>query len=383
MTDDFDVYEETDDINEISPASPDFRTELAEQIADLAPEAVADGKIDFEKLKELLSDDVSSSPERFGLFWPGKKQAIRTAQTPTTATLQPDFENSKNWDTTQNVFIEGDNLEVLKVLQNHYYGKIKMIYIDPPYNTGEDFVYKDDFRDGMKNYLEWTEQVNGEGKKVSSNSEAEGRYHSNWLNMMYPRLKLARNLLTDDGVIFISIDDHEQAQLRKLCDEIFGENCYVATFPWRKRTAKSDVPFGISQDFEYILCYAKQNYLAGVESDQGKYYETEDFPGRPWRYHDLTKQTSAEERPKSFFTIVNPKNGEEFPANPNRTWAITHETLEHYLLNHRIIFPNDYDFLKITRPVLRYWKEDDIKKRGDSFGYKPVSTLLPPPRLLE
>ncbi|MFC5370762.1 site-specific DNA-methyltransferase [Arcanobacterium bovis] len=257
MTDGFGVVEETGDIHEISPASPDFRTELAEQIADLAPEAVADGKIDFEKLKELLSDDVSSSPERFGLFWPGKKQAIRTAQSPTTATLQPDFENSKNWDTTQNVFIEGDNLEVLKVLQNHYYGKIKMIYIDPPYNTGKDFVYKDDFRDGMKNYLEWTEQVNGEGKKASSNSESEGRYHSNWLNMMYPRLKLARNLLTDDGAIVISINEKEQSHLKDLCDEVFGENNLIAQFIWRNE-GNVDQQSKVKGVHEYILAYARQ-----------------------------------------------------------------------------------------------------------------------------
>lgn len=221
------LNEQHDDIIQINPTSPDFRTELADKIAELAPESVADGKIDLEKLKELLAEDVDNSTERFGLFWPGKRQAIRMAQTPTTATLKPDKEKSKNWDTTQNVFIEGDNLEVLKVLQSHYYGKVKMIYIDPPYNTGNDFVYNDDFKDGVRNYLDWSKQVNDDGKKTSSNAESEGRYHSNWLSMMYPRLKLARNLLSNDGVIFISIDDSENSNLRRIADEIFGEQNFV------------------------------------------------------------------------------------------------------------------------------------------------------------
>lgn len=213
----------TDEIYETPPATTNFQTELAAQLADLIPEAIADGKVDVEKLKELLDGDVTDGSERFGLFWPGKKRAIRAAQEPTTATLKPDFENSKDWDTTQNVFIEGDNLEVLKILQKHYHAKIKMIYIDPPYNTGKDFLYPDNYREGLDTYLEWTNQVNEAGKKISTNAETEGRYHSNWLNMMYPRLKLARNLLTDDGVIFISIDHHEHENLLRMCAEVFGE----------------------------------------------------------------------------------------------------------------------------------------------------------------
>ena len=213
----------TDEIYETPSTTPNFQTELAAQLADLVPEAIADGKVDVEKLKELLDGDVADGSERFGLFWPGKKRALRAAQEPTTATLKPDFDNSKDWDTTQNVFIEGDNLEVLKILQKHYHAKIKMIYIDPPYNTGNDFVYPDNYKEGLDTYLEWTRQVNEEGKKLSTNADTEGRYHSNWLNMMYPRLKLARNLLTEDGVIFISIDQHEHDNLRRVCAEVFGE----------------------------------------------------------------------------------------------------------------------------------------------------------------
>ena len=218
-----------------------------------------------------------------------------------------------------------------------------MIYIDPPYNTGNDFVYEDDFKDPLERYREVTSQT------TKSNPEAMGRFHTNWLNMMYPRLRLAANLLRDDGVIFISIDDGEQANLRKMCDEVFGEENFTGQFPWRKRTAKSDVPFGISQDYEWVLCYAKSDkFVACIEGGTRKYFETDDLPGRPWRIHDLTKQTSASERPNSFFTMVNPKNGDEYPANPNRTWAITKETFDKYYADGRIVFPGDYDFLNIS-----------------------------------
>lgn len=251
----------TDEIYETPSITPNFQTELAAQLADLVPEAIADGKVDVEKLKELLDGDAADSSERFGLFWPGKRRALRAAQEPTTATLKPDFENSKDWDTTKNVFIEGDNLEVLKILQKHYHAKIKMIYIDPPYNTGKDFVYPDNYKEGLETYLEWTRQVNEEGKKLSTNAETEGRYHSNWLNMMYPRLKLARNLLTNDGLIFISIDDNEASNLKRLCDEVFGEKNFVAQFVWNAE-GHTDNQFPIKINHEYILTYARNSQAA-------------------------------------------------------------------------------------------------------------------------
>ncbi|MCO7202123.1 site-specific DNA-methyltransferase [Microbacterium sp. CnD16-F] len=254
----------TDDIHETPSSTPNFQSELAAQLAELIPEAIADGKIDVTKLQELLSTDAADPTERFGLFWPGKKRALRAAQEPTTATLRPDFENSKDWDTTKNVFIEGDNLEVLKILQKHYHNKVKLIYIDPPYNTGKDFVYPDNFKEGLDTYLEWTRQVNEEGKKVSTNAETEGRYHSNWLNMMYPRLKLARNLLTDDGVIFVSIDDHEYDNLKKLCDGVFGEANYLNTFVWVSNLKGRQISAsGAAGTKEYILCYARKGDQAG------------------------------------------------------------------------------------------------------------------------
>src|SRR5690625_2457255 len=257
---DTDIIDTTDNliegVHETHAATPNFRTELATKLAELVPEAVADGKVDVEKLKELLNDDVADSSERFGLFWPGKQRALRAAQEPTTATLKPDFENSKDWETTKNVFIEGDNLEVLKILQKHYHAKIKMIYIDPPYNTGKDFIYPDNYKEGLDTYLEWTRQVNEEGKKLSTNAETEGRYHSNWLNMMYPRLKLARNLLTDDGVILISIDDNEQPNLKALCDEVFGASNFIAQIVRSTNSTKNQSLF-VSVSHEYCLVYAR------------------------------------------------------------------------------------------------------------------------------
>lgn len=246
----------SEDIQETPSSTPNFKTELAKQLQELVPEAIADCKVDVTKLKELLGSDADDGSERFGLFWPGKLRAIRAAQEPTTATLAPEPEKSKDWDTTRNVFIEGDNLEALKILQKHYHGKIKMIYIDPPYNTGKDFIYPDNYQEGLKTYLEWTKQVNEEGQKIKSNPETDGRYHSHWLNMMYPRLKLARNLLTDDGLIFISIDDNELDNLKKVCNEIFGDNNFVNTIIWhygKMSNEKNKLP----NNHEYILVYRR------------------------------------------------------------------------------------------------------------------------------
>jgi adenine-specific DNA-methyltransferase len=208
---------------------------LAHNIArlkELFPEAITEGKIDFDVLKQLLGGAVDERDEKYGLNWHGKRRARQVALTPSTGTLRPCPEDSVDWATTRNLMIEGDNLEVLKLLQKSYAGKVKLIYIDPPYNTGKDFVYPDNFQDNIRNYLELTGQVDGNGLKITSNPESSGRFHTDWLNMMYPRLKLARNLLREDGVICISIDDTEEANLRKLCDDIFGEENHVATIVW-------------------------------------------------------------------------------------------------------------------------------------------------------
>ena len=245
---------------------------VADNIAKLKqifPEVFNEGKVDFEKLEQVLGEYKDIGDERYSFTWPGKAQAIRIAQTPSTGTLRPCKEESVNWDETENLYIEGDNLEVLKLLQKSYYGKVKMIYIDPPYNTGNDFVYKDDFKDNISNYLQLTGQVDSEGRKISTNSEANGRYHTNWLNMMYPRLKLARNLLRQDGVIFISIDNNELSNLKTICDEIFGEENLVAnigleitkTQGMKVKAAKEG---SVVKNYEYVLCYAKQNYNKNI-----------------------------------------------------------------------------------------------------------------------
>ncbi|WP_461168547.1 site-specific DNA-methyltransferase [Trueperella pyogenes] len=271
----------TEELNEVPRTTPDFATEAATKLAELFPEVAADGKINLDTLKTVLDIDVEDGRERFGLTWPGKREAIRAAQTPTTSTLMPDKENSVDWDTTQNVFIEGDNLEVLKILQKHYYGQIKMIYIDPPYNTGNDFVYADDYADSIGNYLELTGQAD-EGGKLSTNSESAGRFHSNWLNMMYPRLKLARNLLHEDGVIFISISDKEQAHLKDICDEIYGEHNFIASFIWEKSQHFGRQKINSYSNYDHILCYARQLHgLDGSKKELLVEYSKTEFEDAP------------------------------------------------------------------------------------------------------
>jgi len=325
--------------------SADIVKENIETLKQLFPTIVKEGKIDMQELKALLDEEIETGEEYYRFTWAGKNEARKEANKPSTATLRPCKEESKDWDTTGNIFIEGDNLEVLKLLQKSYAGKIKMMYFDPPYNTGNDFVYKDNYTDNLGNYLTLTKQADEEGKKLSTNTESDGRFHSNWLSMMYPRLKLAHNLLTEAGVLFISIDDNEVTNLRKLCDEIFGEENFIAIFPWRKRTAKSDVPFGVSQDFEWLICYAKSDeFIACIGGNERKYYETPDFPDNPWRIHDMSTQRTAEERPNSNFTIINPKNGAEYPVNPNAVWRVTKESFKQFYSENKIVFPGDYDF---------------------------------------
>lgn len=302
-----------DDLNEIPGATPDFRTELAEKLADLVPEAVADGKIDTKKLEELLDGDAADTRERFGLFWPGKKRALRAAQEPTTATLVPDKENSKDWDTTSNVFIEGDNLEVLKILQKHYHGRIKMIYIDPPYNTGQDFVYPDNYQEGLKSYLELTKQVDEGGKKLSTNSDQAGRYHSNWLNMMYPRLKLARNLLTDDGIIFVSISDHEVDNLRKLLNEVFGESNFIGQIAVSKGTTTGQDANDIGSSIDFLLAFArkKQQYVPRglpLDAKDAARFNRDDSRGRysTLQFRKTGSNDRREDRPNLYYPLAAP-----------------------------------------------------------------------------
>lgn len=331
----------TDKLNEVPHETPNFATEAASKLAELFPEIIADGKINLDTLKMILDVDVEDGRERFGLTWPGKREAIRAAQTPTTATLMPDKQNSVNWDTTQNVFIEGDNLEVLKILQKHYFGEIKMIYIDPPYNTGNDFVYSDNYADSIGNYLEMTGQGDG-GGKLSTNSESDGRFHSNWLNMMYPRLKLAKNLLRKDGLLFISIDESEVDRLTLVVKDIFGEHNMLGKFIWRRRqTSDSRNISHFSQDHDYVLVAGRtpRASLAGQDIDQEKYANPDNDPRGPWMSVDLSGLASASQRPNLHYDLIDPETNIRYPPNPNRGWSKSRETMQTLLAEGRILFP--------------------------------------------
>ena len=261
---------------DLETRSADIVADNLERLQALFPEAFAEGKVDFDVLRQLLGAAVEKSQEKYGLNWHGKRRARQLALMPSTGTLRPCPEDSVDWDTTQNLMIEGDNLEVLKLLQKSYAGKVKLIYIDPPYNTGKDFVYPDDYRDNIRNYLELTSQIDGVNRKLSSNTEASGRFHTDWLNMMYPRLLLSRHLLKADGILLISIDDTEVHNLRVICDDIFGSENFCGTFVWEKKKKPSFLDRNMGSVTDYIVAYAKTRalapaFVAGSVEDGKKY----------------------------------------------------------------------------------------------------------------
>ncbi len=285
--------------------STDIVAGNVERLRALFPEACAEGKIDFETLKQLLGGEVEEREEKYGLNWHGKRRARQLALTPSTGTLRPCPEESVDWDTTQNLMIEGDNLEVLKLLQKSYAGKVKLIYIDPPYNTGKDFVYPDDYRDNIKNYLELTGQIDGENRKLSSNTEASGRFHTDWLNMMYPRLKLARNLLAGDGFIAVSVDDTEAGNLRRIMDEVFGEEQFQAQVivqsNKRGQTYKQ-----IAKTHEFLVLYSKGDsaVLNELEKPDGALPFSDSFgPFDLWELRNRNPKFSRFNRPNLFFPL--------------------------------------------------------------------------------
>lgn len=308
-------------------------------------------KIDFDMLKQELSHSlVEGREERYQFTWPDKRQAILTANAPINKTLRPCREESVNFDETENLYIEGDNLEVLKLLQETYLGKIKMIYIDPPYNTGNDFVYNDDFRTKNLEFREKSGNFDEEGKQLvdnyTRNTESNGRFHTDWLNMIYPRLKLARDLLSDDGVIFISIDDNEVENLKKVCDEIFGASNFVANIIWQKKTS-SDARMDISAAHDYILCFTKNrnlekylfNYLPYDEERLSNYTNPDNDPRGDWASVDITGQTGR--APKSqFYEIITPSGMKYFPPE-GRCWAMAQNTFEQLYKDNRLWFGSE------------------------------------------
>jgi adenine-specific DNA-methyltransferase len=293
-----------------------------EQLKALFPEAFTEGKIDFEVLKQLLGSAVDEREEKYGLNWHGKRRARQMALTPSTGTLRPCPEDSVDWDSTQNLMIEGDNLEVLKLLQKSYAGKVKLIYIDPPYNTGHEFIYPDDFSNNIANYLMLTGQIDSDGRKITSNSNASGRYHTDWLNMMLPRLKLARSLMRDDGAIFISIDDCEVDNLRKLCAEIFGEENFIATILWQKVYSPKNSAKYFSDDHDYVLVYARNAdvwrpaLLPRTEDANARYENIDNDPRGPWKPSDLTARNYYS---KGLYEVVSP-SGKTFNSGVGRYW---------------------------------------------------------------
>ena len=302
--------------NKLDGFSMDLENANMEKLKSVFPECFAEGKLDIDKLLSLCGEYIDNDFEKYKFEWKGKSECLRLAQKRSTGTLRPCREESVNFDDTENVYIEGDNLEVLKLLQTAYYNKIKMIYIDPPYNTGNDFVYEDDFADPMARYKEVTQQT------TKSNPETMGRYHTNWLNMMYPRLRLAANLLRDDGVIFISIDDNEVDNLKKLCNEVFGEENFVGEFIWRKKDGGGQAKEHFVIEHEYIIVYQKSyNFVwkDKVEYRSSKEYNKQDDKGI-YKITKLAKWGNTarrEDRPTMYFSLTAPDNSEVFPIAPD------------------------------------------------------------------
>lgn len=326
----------------ISPETPDQRLELIAKLRDAAPEAFADGLLDAEKLKALVGDTAAAGPERYTFSWAGKRDALSMLQVPTAASLIPAASNSVDFDETQHAFIEGENLEVLKLLYRSYFGRVKLIYIDPPYNTGNDFIYPDDFSHPLDHYLQITGQKAGNGDYLTSLPERAGRVHSAWLSMMYPRLALARQLLSEDGVICVSISDHEVANLRLLLDQVFGEEAFIAQFVWKSRKfpdARSTK--GVSVDHEYILAYRRSTeaQFRGIERDETKYQNPDNDPRGPWMSRSILGLATPEQRPNLHFPLIDPKTKIKYQPPAESGWRYNKERMQKLMAEGCILFP--------------------------------------------
>ncbi|HAY4422258.1 TPA: site-specific DNA-methyltransferase [Escherichia coli] len=338
-------------MNKLSPEMPELQSmnitaDNITKLKSLFPEAFNENGIDFDVLKQLLGENVDEKEERYGLNWHGKRQARQLALTPSRGTLRPCKDESVDWHNTKNLMIEGDNLEVLKLLQKSYAGKVKLIYIDPPYNTGKDFVYPDNFQDNMKNYLEITGQTE-DGARLSTNTETSGRYHTDWLNMIYPRLKLARNLLKEDGVIFISIDDTEVDNLKKVCSEIFGEENFVANIVWQKKYSPQNDATYFSDMHDHILVYAKQrktskndsngwniDFLPRSDEQNAAYKNPDNDPRGVWKSVDLSVKTYSK---ANDYSITTP-SGRIVTPPASRCWQVSEKRFVELCKENKIWF---------------------------------------------
>ena len=334
--------------------------------------------VDYDKLRVELGEVVEGNEERYQFTWPGKRDAMRLANSPIAAALRPVREDSVNFDTTQNLYIEGDNLDVLKLLRETYLGKVKMIYIDPPYNTGNDFVYEDDFSQAAGDYLANSGQYDEQDNRLVANTESNGRFHTDWLNMIYPRLKVARDLLTDDGVIFISIDDNEIENLKKICNEIFGESCFVAQFIWEKRVNRENRK-EVSVRHDYILCFSKQQavenrrrvyQLPMNEKALANYGNPDNDPRGPWK-SDPAHAQAGHGTPSQFYTLIAP-NGKRHELPSGRCWLYTQTEMEKAISENRIWFGQDGNGVPRIKTYL-YAKERGLTPETMLFA-KEVST---------
>lgn len=376
--------------------TPNLTDQNIEKIAELFPNCVTEGKdengqlkklVNFDMLKQMLSDSVTEGKEVYEFTWPGKKEAIIEANTPIRKTLRPCKEESKSWDTTENLYIEGDNLEVLKLLQESYLGKVKMIYIDPPYNTGNDFIYRDTFESSKSEFEEMNNVRSDDGVQLIRNLETNGRFHSNWCSMIYPRLHLSRNLLTEDGVIFISIDDNEQENLRKICDEVFGEHNFVAQLIWERAYApKNDAKY-VSNSHDYILMYAKNldvfkiGRLPRTEEANARYSNPDNDPRGPWKSSDLSVKTYSA---ASDYPITLP-SGRVVEPPAGRCWRLSKNKFLERLQDNRIWFGVNGDSVPSMKRFLSELKFDGMAPTSIMFykdvghsqeGAKEVSALL-------
>ena len=365
------------------------RDTLKNFLAQSFPECLSEGRIDFHTLRRVLGDWVEAGNERFGLVWPGKAQCMRIVQQPSIATLKPERRESVNFEFTENVFVEGDNLEVLKLLQKAYFGKIKMIYIDPPYNTGQEFIYPDKYAESLDTYLAYTGQIDSERRKFSTNTDTVGRYHSNWLNMMYSRLYLARSLLRDDGAIFISIDDHELSRLRDLCDQIFGEENFKADIAWQKRYTRSNNTVDFTTVVEHILVYAKSeafevNLLPRTEVTDARYSNPDNDPRGAWKGASFLNPASPQDRPNLCYSLKNPNTGKVVHPTTN-AWRRSREAFEELGADNRLYWgpdgrasvPSIKMFLSEARGLtpINFWAHDYAGHTDE--GTRDLESLIP------
>lgn len=361
--------------------SPDWVNENIRKLAEIFPNCVtetqdADGTIkraiDYDQLRQELSDHIVDGPqERYHLNWPGKREALLAANAPIAKTLRPARDESVNFDTTQNLFIEGDNLDALKLLQETYLGKVKMIYIDPPYNTGNDFIYDDDFAESTDEFLERSNQKDVDGNRLVANPDSKGRFHSDWLSMIYSRLRMAKSLLKDSGVIFASIDENEVHNLRKIMDEIFGEQNFISQAGWQKVYSPKNQARYLSNDYEFVLIYSKNildfevGLLPRTEEMNKRYKNPDNDPRGPWKAGDLV---AAGERKGGHYIVKNPYNGQEYDVPQGKHWAFSEPRMREMLGDGRIVFGNNKTSFPSFKQFLSEVKQGRVASSFFSFN---------------